>query len=182
MTAQNCFPQPNTAEDAHSALAPSIVTRYRVALVREPAPEYEHPQPCNRPSEVAAFVRQLLADWDREVVGAVLVNHDRSAIGHVIAYIGTRARTLVEARGLLVPALLAKAAGIILFHNHPDGGTQPSREDIEFCRRLAKAGELVEVDLVDSLIVTPEGPWASMWQLGLIPPPSASKGHPSACT
>ena len=110
----------------------------------------------------------MLADWDREVVGALLLDREHGAVGHVIAGIGTRVRALVEPRSVLIPALLANAFGIILFHNHPCGNPAPSQEDIAFCGLLVQAAEIVGVNLVDSLIVTPEGEWRSMRQLGMV--------------
>jgi hypothetical protein len=59
------------------------------------------------------------------------------AIGYQLAYIGTLARAAVEPRGIFSAALLAYAAGIILFHNHPSGDPSPSAEDLAFTRRMA---------------------------------------------
>ena len=45
----------------------------------------------------------------------------------------------------------------LLAHNHPSGDVRPSDEDIRFTRRLAEAGEVVGVQLVDSLILGRDG-------------------------
>jgi DNA repair protein RadC len=38
-------------------------------------------------------------------------------------------------------------------HNHPSGDPEPSKEDIELTKRLAKAGEIVGIDVIDHVIV-----------------------------
>ena len=63
----------------------------------------------------------------------------------------------VEPREILRRALLGKAAGVILYHNHPSGDPTPSREDREFTRRLAAASEAVGVRLIDHIVVGREG-------------------------
>ena len=45
------------------------------------------------------------------------------------------------------------ASGVVLFHTHPSGDPAPSAEDLAFTRRLAQAGEIVGIQLVDHLIL-----------------------------
>jgi DNA repair protein RadC len=54
-------------------------------------------------------------------------------------------------------ALLANAAGLVVYHNHPSGDPTPSREDRDFTRRLAAAAEAVGVRLLDHIVVGREG-------------------------
>ncbi|MGH7567750.1 MAG: JAB domain-containing protein [Gemmatimonadales bacterium] len=49
--------------------------------------------------------------------------------------------------------MLANAAGIVLFHNHPSGDPTPSADDLAFTRRVAVASETVGVRLIDHIIV-----------------------------
>lgn len=44
-----------------------------------------------------------------------------------------------------------------LAHNHPSGEANPSPEDIETTRRLAQAGRILGVPLLDHVIVTERG-------------------------
>ena len=64
---------------------------------------------------------------------------------------GTLNRAAVEPREILKEGLLRGAAGVVLFHTHPSGDPAPSAEDIQFTRRMAEAGEVVGVRLVDHL-------------------------------
>ena len=49
--------------------------------------------------------------------------------------------------------MLSNAAGIILFHNHPSGEPEPSKEDIQMTVRVKRAGELLGIALQDHIII-----------------------------
>jgi DNA repair protein RadC len=51
------------------------------------------------------------------------------------------------------PAILANAAALICGHNHPSGDPQPSQEDRVLTQRLAEAGKLLGISVLDHLIV-----------------------------
>ncbi len=48
------------------------------------------------------------------------------------------------------------AVSIIVLHNHPSGDPTPSAEDYEVTGRLAQAGKLLGVRLLDSVVFTRE--------------------------
>ena len=79
---------------------------------------------------------------------------------------GTLTRAAAEPRGILTAALLANAAGILLFHNHPSGDPSPSAEDLAFTRRMAEAGEVVGIRVVDHIIVGEAPAFVSLRQRG----------------
>lgn len=58
---------------------------------------------------------------------------------------------------VLRPAVRNGAAAIILVHNHPSGDPTPSREDLEMTERVAKAGELLGIPLLDHIVVARDG-------------------------
>ena len=45
------------------------------------------------------------------------------------------------------------AAAIIIAHNHPSGDPSPSREDINVTQRLAKAGKVMDIPLLDHIVL-----------------------------
>jgi DNA repair protein RadC len=71
-----------------------------------------------------------------------------------IISIGTLNASLVHPREVFEPAIRHLAAQIIITHNHPSGNPEPSQEDIEVTRKLAKAGELLGIEVIDHIIVT----------------------------
>ena len=70
---------------------------------------------------------------------------------------GGTAATVVDAKLLFRHAIDALASGIILVHNHPSGNLAPSHEDDVLTQRLAEAGKLLDIRILDHLIVTSDG-------------------------
>ena len=60
----------------------------------------------------------------------------------------------VDIRLLFAAALMNNASQIIIAHNHPSGQTKPSESDIKLTERIKKAGELLDIKLLDHLIIT----------------------------
>jgi DNA repair protein RadC len=54
-------------------------------------------------------------------------------------------------------AIIANACSIIVAHNHPSGNLQPSQADLELTRKMKEAGQLLEIQVMDHVIVTTEG-------------------------
>lgn len=65
--------------------------------------------------------------------------------------------TVVDAKLVFSAALKALAQGIILAHNHPSGGLQPSQSDIVLTKKLKSGGDLLDIAVLDHLILTSEG-------------------------
>ena len=73
---------------------------------------------------------------------------------------------------LPIRAILADAArhgskGLILAHNHPSGDARPSAADKRITRRLALAGEAIDVAILDHLVIAGTE-CRSMRQMGLL--------------
>jgi DNA repair protein RadC len=69
---------------------------------------------------------------------------------------GTLDGCIVHPRDVFKAALLANASAIIVGHNHPSGDVTPSKEDQFLLTRLAQAADVISIDLLDFLIVSPE--------------------------
>ncbi len=64
-------------------------------------------------------------------------------------------------------ALLDGASAIAIVHNHPCGTLNPSFNDIEITRKIKEACKALEIDFVDSVIISSEG-YFSIRQKGYI--------------
>ena len=112
----------------------------------------------NEPSLVKDYLRRARGDGTQERTGALFLNaRNRLLQDDPEIYRGTLDRAVVEPREILKRALLANAAGVILYHNHPSGDPSPSREDRDFTRRLAAAADSVGLRLLDHVVVGREG-------------------------
>lgn len=120
------------------------------------------------PNAVARYLRMRYADPDQEVVGAIFLDVRGRLVDECEIYRGTLSRAAVEPRGILKRALLHRASSFVLFHTHPSGDPSPSREDLAVTRRLADAGRVVGITLLDHLILGTAGRWMSVRNRGWV--------------
>jgi len=68
--------------------------------------------------------------------------------------IGILNASLVHPREVFKPAIEHLATSIIIAHNHPSGGCEPSAADLELTKRLSDAGRLLGTEVVDHIIIS----------------------------
>jgi len=128
---------------------PATYTATVVRRIRQRKP----PPQVREPRDVYRLMRPRLKDADREHFYALLLNTKNTVLAVELISIGSLNASIVHPREVLKPAIVASAASILLVHNHPTGDPAPSREDVEFTRRMAKCGELIGIELLDHVIV-----------------------------
>jgi DNA repair protein RadC len=84
-----------------------------------------------------------------------------------VVSVGCLTSSLVHPREVFQEAVTARAAALILFHNHPSGDPEPSAEDVALTRRLASAGALMGIEVVDHLVLG-AGRFVSLKQRGIL--------------
>lgn len=77
-------------------------------------------------------------------------------------------RVHVEVRQVFRTPLLEGAESVILAHNHPSGDPTPSSEDIALTERIAAAGELLGIDVLDHIVIGTDS-FVSLRELGYLP-------------
>jgi len=113
----------------------------------------------------AAVVRYLMLHYDvpgQEVVGALYLDLRGRLVGEREIYRGTLHRAVLEPRGIFKAALGCDASSVLLFHTHPSGDPSPSAHDLAVTRRLASAGTLLGIPIVDHLILGSGTRWVSL--------------------
>ena len=78
---------------------------------------------------------------------------------------GTTA-TITDAKIIYALALITNTHSLILCHNHPSGNIRPSEADKELTKTIRKAGILINIDLLDHLIISPEEEYFSFADSG----------------
>jgi DNA repair protein RadC len=81
-------------------------------------------------------------------------------------YQGTVNSSVVRAAEVLRPAVTRNCLGIVVVHNHPSGDPTPSPEDVRTTEQLRKAGELLDIELLDHVIIG-QHKWVSLKERGL---------------
>lgn len=97
------------------------------------------------------------ADRPQEVFLAVTLNGAHELLNIHPVTLGLLNRTLIHPREVFAPAITDRAASLILSHTHPSGSLEPSKEDRDATSRLAQAGKLLGIEVLDHLILTTSG-------------------------
>ncbi|AZA57480.1 MULTISPECIES: RadC family protein [Chryseobacterium] len=98
--------------------------------------------------------RNHLSDLRTEEFWAIFLNRSNKVIHFAQLTQGGINQSIVDIRVLFKTALDHFSTGIIIAHNHPSGSLQPSREDVEITRNIKIAGETMNIQLLDHLIIT----------------------------
>jgi len=105
------------------------------------------------PDDVVGVVRSRLRGKKKEHFLALLLDTRNQLIKVSEISIGSLDTSIVHPREVFKEAISASAASAIFVHNHPSGDPEASEDDIELTKRLAKAGEIVGIDVLDHIIV-----------------------------
>ena len=114
----------------------------------------ETPRPVLKsPDDVATEVRTKLKGKKKEHFLVLCLDTRNRLINSKLVSIGSLDTSIVHPREVFKEAVSSCAASVIFAHNHPSGDPEPSKEDIELTKRLAKAGEIIGIDVLDHIIV-----------------------------
>lgn len=119
------------------------------------------------PTAVSHYLQLHIASRPHEVFAALFLDAQHRLIAMEELFRGTLSQTSVYPREVVVRALHHHAAAVILAHNHPSGGVEPSRADEVLTQTLKAALALVDVRVLDHIIVA-RGQTLSMAERGLV--------------
>ncbi|OGO45185.1 MAG: hypothetical protein A2Z05_01075 [Chloroflexi bacterium RBG_16_60_22] len=105
------------------------------------------------PEDVASLVRGRLRDKKKEYFLAILLDTRNRLIRVAEVSVGSLDSSIVHPREVFKEAISASAASVIFVHNHPSGDTEASPDDVNLTKRLAEAGEIVGIDVLDHIII-----------------------------
>ena len=111
--------------------------------------------PFDGPEEAAKAMADLLKDYDREVFAVVNLRTNGQPINMNIVSIGTLDSSLTNPREILKSMVLSNAFAVMLFHNHPSGNLNPSREDFIITNKMNDICDLIGIKLWDHIIIGP---------------------------
>src|SRR4030042_721361 len=105
------------------------------------------------PEDVVSLVGSRLKAKKKEYFLAILLDTRSQLIKVAEISIGSLEASIVHPREVFKEAISASAAAVIFVHNHPSGDTEASEDDIALTKRLAGAGEIVGIDVLDHVII-----------------------------
>lgn len=107
----------------------------------------------NSPQAAIRVLSEALSEYDREVIGVVHLDSASKPINMTIVSMGVLNYSVAHPREILKAAFLSNAASIMLFHNHPSGNLEPSKDDIRLTNRMQTVCQLAGVPIVDHIII-----------------------------
>ncbi len=122
----------------------------------------------DRPDLAAELLVPAFGNERVELFGCLSLNARNRLVRLHVLHRGARTHADVEPGEVFRAAILDNANGVIVWHNHPSGDPSPSEDDAALTRRLAEAGRLLNVSLLDHIVVA-SGGWVSLRQRGLVP-------------
>jgi DNA repair protein RadC len=102
-----------------------------------------------------------------ETFGLLALDVRRRLKREAVISVGCLTSSLVHPREVFQEAVVTRAAALILFHNHPSGDAEPSAEDVALTRRLASAGTLMGIEVLDHVILG-AGRFVSLKERGVL--------------
>jgi len=148
------------------AKAAQIIAAVELARRVEGYIEAANKTQFNSPEVVANLVMGRLKDKKKEYFLAILLDTRNQLIRIAEVSVGSLDSSIVHPREVFKEAISASAAGVIFVHNHPSGDTEASTDDIAVTKRLAQAGQIVGIDVLDHIIIGGRS-FTSLKRLGL---------------
>ncbi len=105
------------------------------------------------PRAVAEFLLPQYGNRRVEQFGVLLLDTKHRVLRSTVLSIGTLDASIVHPREVFREAVAGGAAAIVLFHNHPSGDPEPSIDDTRLTERLAEAGLLMGINVLDHVIL-----------------------------
>lgn len=110
--------------------------------------------PLTSPKLVADYFREKLGREKKEYFAIISLDSRNNVIKMSNISIGTLNANLVHPREVFKEAIQLSASQVILVHNHPSGDPEPSEDDLDITKRLAEAGKILGIEVVDHIIIT----------------------------
>jgi DNA repair protein RadC len=105
------------------------------------------------PGDVATLLALDVGFQSQEQFRVLCLDQKSHVVSQHTVYQGTVNASVVRAAEVFRPAVSRNCPAIIVVHNHPSGDPTPSPEDIRTTEQLRRAGEALEIELLDHVIL-----------------------------
>ncbi len=121
-----------------------------------------------RPDAVAEYLGRRYGHERVEVFGVLTLDVRHRLLREHELHRGARAHADVEPAEVFHRAIADNAHCVILWHTHPSGDPAPSADDVALTRRLADAGRLLGITVLDHIVIAAGG-FVSLRHRGVLP-------------
>ncbi|MFO3665116.1 DNA repair protein RadC [Anaerococcus sp. ENR0831] len=107
--------------------------------------------------DIYQYLKNEIQDKKNECFYAILLDTKNVIISKEVISIGTLDASIVHPREAFKPAIKKSAKSIVFAHNHPSGDFTPSKDDFRITQRLVEAGEILDIEVLDHIIIGKDG-------------------------
>ena len=130
--------------------------RRAVSLAREDKPLINHPR------DIYNLLGAEMSGLDQEHIKVVLLNTRNEVMSVHDVYKGNVHTAIIRVAEVIRPAIRENAPAMVAVHNHPTGDPEPSAQDVSMTVDVRQAGELLDIELVDHVIIGKGGRFSSL--------------------
>jgi DNA repair protein RadC len=105
------------------------------------------------PQDVANLLMIEMGYLAQEQLRVVCLDTKNYVVAQQVVYQGTVNSSVVRVAEVFKPAISRTCPAIVVAHNHPSGDPAPSPEDVRTTEQLRKAGELLDIELLDHIVI-----------------------------
>jgi DNA repair protein RadC len=103
------------------------------------------------------IMQPIIGELPHEEFWVLYLNNSNKVIYKAQLSKGGITGTVVDIRIIFKMAFEQNATGLILSHNHPSGKLMASEADLKITKRIKEAGQTLEIQVLDHLIITENG-------------------------
>lgn len=107
---------------------------------------------CNK-HDIAKLFLEELQNEKNETLKIIMLNNKNVVKKILTIAVGCENNISINIKAILSEPVKMQIPKIILVHNHPSGNSTPSSLDIEFTKRVQKAAELLDIQVLDHIII-----------------------------
>jgi DNA repair protein RadC len=116
--------------------------------------DVQYVQQIRSSKDVSDIFQPLLSDLPHEEFWILFLNRSNKVINRMKLSQGGISGTVTDVRMVMKKAIEYLASGIIVCHNHPSGNLNPSESDSKITQKIKEAGNLMDIQLLDHLIIS----------------------------
>jgi len=119
---------------------------------------------------VYEFCSPFMIGLKKEVFKVMLLDTKHRLLREELVSEGSLSASVVHPREAFKPAIRESAHAVIFVHNHPSGDPTPSKDDVAITMQMRKAGEVLNIKMLDHIIIG-DGRYYSFADEGHLKPP-----------
>ncbi|MFQ5933137.1 MAG: DNA repair protein RadC [Dehalococcoidia bacterium] len=109
------------------------------------------------PRDIENLLKGEMSLLDQEHLRVVLLNTKNQVMGITEVYKGSVNTSMVRVSEVFRDAIKENCPAVVVVHNHPSGNPTPSAQDIEVTKQLVAAGQLLDIEVLDHVIIGDQG-------------------------